>query len=181
MAITQAKLPNLNFSDKKTLKNLSPLWEEIVVDFPNIGEPVEVVSYANTDLPLTLTGFAAIWIESEGLEASGYCLHYPSNDESFPIIEYINNSWFYLDWNLGKYYSKLHSRIATPINFGLNTWRDSLINILSTSNSSITSLTKSHSLKGKENMREYNEELTRILDHTAKVMNHFSREITHIE
>jgi len=122
MAITQAKLPNFNCPNKKTLENLSTLWEEIVINFPNIGEPVEVVPHAKANLPLMLTRFATIWIESERPEASGYHLCCPSNDESFPTIEYINNSWFYLDWNLGKYYTKLHSQIAMPINFGLNTW-----------------------------------------------------------
>jgi hypothetical protein len=163
------------------LENLSTLWEEIVVDFSDIEEPVEVVPHAKADLSLMLTGFATIWIELERPEASRYHLHYPSNNKSFPAIEYINNNWFYLDWNLRKYYTKLHSQIAMPINFGLNTWQDSSIDTSSTSEGSTISLTKSHSLKGKGNIYEYNRELTCILDHMAKFTNHFSREIAHVK
>jgi len=58
-------------------------------------------------------------------------LHYLYNDESFPAIKYINNDWFYLSWNLRKYYTNPLSQITTPLSFRLGTYQTLLVEVLS--------------------------------------------------
>ena len=92
MALTQVKLPFFPWTVvmTNTLEDSLSLWTEIVVLFSNADKFVEVVPQIKPNLPLTLTGWAAVWVESERPGSSTYHLRYPYNDESFPIIEYIN-------------------------------------------------------------------------------------------
>ncbi len=92
MALIQVKLPFFPWTVvmTNTLEDSLSLWTEIVVLFSNADEFVEVVLRTKPDLPLMLTGWATIWVESERPGSSMYHLHYPYNDESFSIIEYIN-------------------------------------------------------------------------------------------
>ena len=92
-----------------------------MVDFPDTEDPIEVVPQTRADLPLALTGRAAVWVDSKWPEASTYHLRHPHNDISFPAIEYINDEWYYLNWNRGKYYTGPLSLITMPISLGLGT------------------------------------------------------------
>ena len=97
------------------------MGECIVINFPKNNELVEVTPHESANLPLSLIGWAPIWVESPGLEASAYHLHRFAYNQSSPAIEYINNEWYYLYWDKRHYYTKLHSQVATPISFGLGT------------------------------------------------------------
>ena len=68
---------------------------------------MEIVLCAKADLPLELTGNVAIWVESAQPGASAYHFVHPSSDKSSPAIEYINNQWYLLSWDEGKYYTNL--------------------------------------------------------------------------
>jgi len=63
----------------------------VVVNFLVNGDPIEVKTRSSADLPLSLTGQAAMWIDSAQINVSAYHLRYLHNDQSFPPIEYINN------------------------------------------------------------------------------------------
>jgi hypothetical protein len=73
------------------------------------------------DLPLALTRQAAVWVDSERPEASAYHLRHLHNDISFLVIEYINDEWYYLNWNRGKYYTGPLLLITMPISLSLGT------------------------------------------------------------
>jgi len=81
------------------------------------------VPRVRTDLPWTLTGDAAVWIESKEPSSGTYHLHHPRGDKNCPAIEYINKDWFYLNKEKGKYYTGPLSRITTPNILGLGTYR----------------------------------------------------------
>ena len=132
MALTQVKLPFFPWTvvTMNTLEDSSSLWTEIVVLFSNTDEFVEVVPRIKPDLPLALTRQATIWVESERPGSSVYHLCYPYNDESFPVIEYINQEWFYLSWSLGKFYTKPLTQIITPLSLGLGTYQTPLVKAL---------------------------------------------------
>ena len=66
-------------------------------------------------------GWAAVWIDLAQINASAYHLHYLYNNQSFPPIEYINNNWYYLNWDNRRYYTKPRSQIDTPMSFSLGT------------------------------------------------------------
>jgi len=68
-------------------------------------------------------------VESEQPAASAYHLRHPYNDKSFPAIKYINDQWYYLDWNLGKYYTKPLSYITMPISLGLEICQAPAVNV----------------------------------------------------
>ena len=79
MALTQVKLPSLlpsQYNKVVTLEELQYSLESIVVEFSETEDLVEVVPQVRADLPFTLTRKAAIWVESEQLEASAYHLHH---------------------------------------------------------------------------------------------------------
>ena len=50
----------------------------------------------HTDLPLSITGNAVTWLESDRPEASAYHLKFLEDTQSRPAIEYINDKWHYL-------------------------------------------------------------------------------------
>ncbi len=81
------------------------------------------------DLPFVLTGKATIWVELERLEASAYHLCHPYNVKSFLAVEYINDQWYYLDWNHRRYYTGPLLYITMPISLGLGTLQTPAINI----------------------------------------------------
>ena len=81
----------------------------------------------HTDLPLSITGNAVTWLESDRPEASAYHLKFSEDIQSRPAIEYINDEWHYLTWDRTCYYTTPHSRIAAPLNFGLETCHAPLI------------------------------------------------------
>ena len=87
------------------LEELSYLTECIVIEFPDKGTPIKVIPHAYTDLLVSLTGDAAIWILSKKREASAYHLKNPTNSQSVHAIKYINDDWYYLQWREGKYYT----------------------------------------------------------------------------
>ncbi len=91
--------------------------------FSNADEFIKVIPQTKPNLPLILTGQAAIWVESKRPESSTYHLHYLYNNKSFPVIEYINQEWFYLSWSLGKYYTKPLAQIITPLSLRLGTYQ----------------------------------------------------------
>ena len=93
------------------------------MEFSNTGEQTEVVPRARADLPWTLTGDTAVWIESKEPSSGAYHLHHPRGDKNCPAIEYINKDWFYLNKEKGKYYTGPLSRITAPNTLGLGTYR----------------------------------------------------------
>ena len=60
-------------------------------------------------------------MDSEWPKASTYHLCHLHNDISFLVIEYINDKWYYLNWNRGKYYTGPLSLIIMPISLSLRT------------------------------------------------------------
>jgi hypothetical protein len=92
--------------NKIILEDQIKLGRGLQVNFPDTEESIEVVPQERADLPHMLTGLAAVWVESEGLETNTYHLRHSYDDKNFPAIEYINKDWFYLNWNKGKYYTK---------------------------------------------------------------------------
>jgi len=100
-----------------------------VVEFSKTEDSVEVVPRVRADLPFMLTRKAAIWVELEQPEASAYHLCYLYNDKSFPAIEYINDQWYYLDWNHRRYYTGPLFYITTPISLGLGTLQAPAVNV----------------------------------------------------
>ncbi len=57
---------------------------------------MEVVPRVCADLPLSITGNAMTWLESDRPEASAYHLKFLEDTQSRPAIEYINDKWHYL-------------------------------------------------------------------------------------
>ncbi len=104
-------------------------WDSIVVEFLEDRSPVEVVPRMCGNLPLSITGHAATWLESDRPEASAYHLKFSEDTRSCPAIEYINDKWHYLMWDHARYYTTPHSRIAAPLNFGLGTCYASSIEV----------------------------------------------------
>ena len=51
----------------------------------------------NADLPLSLTGWAAVWVDLEDSGLSAYHLRHPQNEQNSSAIEYINHKWYYLE------------------------------------------------------------------------------------
>ena len=92
-----------------------------MIEFPENGEAVEVVPWVRPNLPFALIGCVAVWIESEQPEASAYHLHHPYDDKSFPAVEYINDTWYYLNWHQGQYYVEPSLQISTLISLRLGT------------------------------------------------------------
>ena len=80
--------------------------ECVVIEFPENDDPIEVKTRANTNLPLLLMGWAAIWANLTRPETNTYRLSSPSPTQEFPVIKYINNEWYYLYWDKGSYYTK---------------------------------------------------------------------------
>lgn len=122
-----------------------------------------------------LTSKVAIWVESEQPRASAYHLHYLYNDKTFPTVEYINNEWFYLDWNLRKYYTKLLSQITTPLSFGLGTHQAPFIDAFNLSNNSTDSPTHSECMsdtkspfENREGVHNRKTKLTELIVETTK-------------
>ncbi len=156
-----------------TLEDLSDLWKEIVVTFSNADEFIKAVPQTKPDLSLVLTRWATIWVESKRSGSSTYHLHYPYNNESFPIIEYINQEWFYLNWNLGKYYTKPLSQITTPLSLGLGTYQTPLVNALCFSDNSVGTLSDSGSSNKTESILKNGKELVYMhgqkVEHTNQV------------
>jgi len=77
-----------------------------VVDFHNLGNLVEVAPHSRANLPSSITGSMAVWVESMAQGTAAYCLHNLSNNHNFPTIEYLNDNWYYLHWCNKKYYTK---------------------------------------------------------------------------
>jgi len=161
VALTQVKLPYTSLKIEKyiTLDEPPYLPENIVVDFPGTKEAVKLVPWVKADLPFTLTRKTAIWIESERPEASTYHLQHPYYDKSFPAIKYINNQWYYLDWNKGKYYTRPLSYISTPISLGLGTFQTLVIDILHEKWEPVQTLSVSDSTGRQSNTVEGEDEL----------------------
>jgi hypothetical protein len=106
-----------------TLEESQYSLECIVIDFLDTEGLVEIVPQTRADLPSTLIGGTAIWVESEQPATSAYHLCHPYNDKSLLAIEYINNRWYYLNWDRGKYYTEPSSYIPIPISLGLGTFQ----------------------------------------------------------
>ena len=60
-------------------------------------------------------------MDSKLPKASAYYLYHLHNDISFLATEYINDEWYYLNWNSGKYYTEPLLLIKTPISLSLGT------------------------------------------------------------
>ncbi len=123
MALTQANLPLTPVKAKTEIildESQYPIGS-VVVNFLVNGDPIKVKTRSSMDLPLSLIGWAAVWIDLAQINASAYHLHYLYNNQSFPPIEYINNNWYYLNWDNRRYYTKPHSQIDTPMSFSLGT------------------------------------------------------------
>jgi hypothetical protein len=110
------------------------------------------------DLPFTLTRKATIWVESKQPEASAYHLRHPYNDKSFPAIEYINNQWYYLDWNCGRYYTGPLSYIMTPISLDLGTLQAPVVNIALLPREPVETTSESAGMEENENVLEDEDE-----------------------
>ena len=72
------------------------LDESVVIEFSENNNPVEVKTRADVNLPLSLTGRAAIWVNLTGPEINTYHLNSLSQNQEFPVIEYIHNEWYYI-------------------------------------------------------------------------------------
>jgi hypothetical protein len=125
-----------------------------VGEFSETEDSVEVVPQVRADLPFMLTGKAAIWVESEQPEASAYHLCHPYNDKSFLAIEYINDQWYYLDWNYGRYYTGPLSYITTPISLGLGTLQASVVNVALLPREPVEPTSKSTGVEENKNVLE---------------------------
>jgi hypothetical protein len=93
----------------------------LVVKFFENEDLVEVTLQSSVNLPTSITGQAAVWVESDMPEATAYYLHHSLNEPPSPAIEYLNGNWYYLYWHDSWYYTKPQSQILTPISFGLGT------------------------------------------------------------
>jgi len=134
--------------NKKALDDLIQLGKGISLVFSNTGEQTKVVPCACADLLWTLTGDAAIWIESKEPNNSTYHLHHLRGNKNCLAIEYIDKDWFYLSKEKGKYYIGPLSQITTLSTLGLGTYWTPSPNALPIPKSSTEVLSKS------ENSRE---------------------------
>jgi hypothetical protein len=91
-------------------------------------------------------------VELKQLKASAYHLRHLYNDKSFPTIEYINNQWYYLDWNCRRYYTGPLSYITTPISLGLGTLQAPAVNIALLSREPVETASKSIGVEENKNM-----------------------------
>jgi len=69
-----------------------------VVDFYNLENLVEVAPHSRANLPSSITGSMAVWVESMAQRTAAYHLHDLSNNHDFSAIEYLNDNWYYLYW-----------------------------------------------------------------------------------
>jgi len=98
VALTQDKLPHyLKKYNINILKESNSFRGCILIEFPKDGKPVEVSPHMNADLPLSLTGWAAVWVDLEDSGLSAYHLRHPQNEQNSSAIEYINHKWYYLE------------------------------------------------------------------------------------
>ena len=58
---------------------------------------MEALPRMNADLPLSLMGRAAIWVDLGDSGLSAYHLRHPQNEQNSSAIEYINHKWYYLE------------------------------------------------------------------------------------
>ena len=130
-----------------------------MVEFSKTKDLVEVVPQVRADLPFMLTGMSALWVESKQPAASVYHLHHPYNDKSFLAIEYINDQWYYLDWNLRKYYTKPLSYITIPISLSLGMCQAPTVNIALFSREPVEMASESMGMKESEHILKEEDEL----------------------
>ena len=107
-----------------------------MVNFQNQENLVEVVPRTEANLPRMLTGRAVVWLEVGDKEGSVYHLQNPQDKQLLLAIEYINDEWYYLHWDQGKYFASSQSQIVTPISLGLRIHATPSLNINQTTRGS---------------------------------------------
>ena len=82
MALIQANLPLTPVKAKTEIildESQYPIGS-VVVNFLVNGDPIKVKTRSSMDLPLSLMGWAAMWIDLAQINASAYYLYYLHND-----------------------------------------------------------------------------------------------------